>query len=129
MTFDYFRVCIDASKRKSFMTEFFQRDEVKKDFHLLVMFEPDFTDWISDKSMIDYNPYTDFTYDILHKDTGDRIRFKMRYFKEDNEYALFALGRYEESNIFHIQEYDNVEEALYDFLEALQEEIESRRSI
>lgn len=127
MTFDYFRVNLSASKRKDFMTEFFSRDEVKKDFYLLVMFEPDFTDWHNDKSLAEYNSYTDFTYDILHKETENRIRFKIRYFKEDNEYALLVPEKYEESSIFYLYEYDGVEDALYAFLESLNEEIELRR--
>lgn len=119
MRFKHFRDNLTDEKRTSFMRDYFALN--KKEFKLLASFNPDLIDYYNDKSLAEYSPYLDFMYDIVFKPTGKRIRFKIRYVKDDNEFDI-VCPEYDEQQIFYISEEDDVEEMLNSFLREIEEE-------
>lgn len=119
MKFKHFRDNLTDEKRTSFMRDYFALN--KKDFKLLTSFNPDLIDYYNDKSLAEYNPVIEYVYDIVFKPTGKRIRFKIRYVKDDNEFDI-VCPEYDEQQIFYISEEDDVEETLNNFLREIEEE-------
>lgn len=124
MRFKHFRDNLTDEKRTSFMRDYFALN--KKEFKLLASFNPDLIDLYNDKSLAEYSPVIEYVYDIVFKPIGKRIRFKIRYVKDDNEFDI-VCPEYDEQQIFYISEEDDVEETLNNFLREIEEEVLLRK--
>lgn len=124
MTFKTFKSHLSDKERLDFMKEFFS----ESNFDFVMFSNPNFTYWQNDTSLYEYAPELDFVCRIMHIPTSTDISFAIRYFKQDQEYAI-VCPKYEEQEIFYISDEDEIEATLKAFLNEIENELKRKSSL